>query len=589
MAITIRAKSGDEWLSINSLPSVTAQDDGKSLVVKNGEWTVARQGAASSSSGRSVQANWNENDPYSMSYIKNRTHYMDPTATLKSKTIVDVTCNFESYNGACIAESVCPSFQLDDNAEVTLQIDDNEPTTHKAFSLMGLFVLIGNPLGYLSFMTSDSDTINIESPTIMCMNGEIMVLLPNSYGVGNHRIRITTKVNSCVGTVANTTVNAKITCINGMPLGVLGSCDEYIDLQKGETYKVSYNGNSYEMNAISYSDLVAKFDEMDDDGYSTSETSMPIEMLGLKMNFLGIEALYPLFEALAYAESENDIIPALMTDYDTPFILFSVSAMGMIERSFILDLTTKFTMDYGLKLNNQNIIPYGSYNGHVIPVEDLGLAFKHDITLQPGAIYQLTHNGKTYTAAAEVVFSSSDVLEGYKLIFGEQISDSYTITHPNGYRIEEEINYSTEVENGITYNVTTTYNGLTTVVERTAFIPVISFYQQLTWGYVMAIPNNYDVAALNGTVIPLRLKIDGAKEAYHKINRKFLPTESNLLSLIISLMSSLNSASGSSYGLRKPTGGDAIKAKIAANPVSQLVGRIPAKAFENPIVKTLIK
>jgi hypothetical protein len=54
-------------------------------------------------------------------------------------------------------------------------------------------------------------------------------------------------------------------------------------------------------------------------------------------------------------------------------------------------------------------------------------------------------------------------------------------------------------------------------------------------------------------------------------------------------MSSLNSASGSSYGLRKPTGGDAIKAKIAANPVSQLVGRIPAKAFENPIVKTLIK
>ena len=66
-----------------------------------------------------------------------------------------------------------------------------------------------------------------------------MVILPSSYGIGNHRIRITTKVNSCVGTVANTTVNAKITCVNDMPLGGLGSCDEYIDLQQGETYKVS--------------------------------------------------------------------------------------------------------------------------------------------------------------------------------------------------------------------------------------------------------------------------------------------------------------------------------------------------------------
>lgn len=594
MAITIRAKNGDEWLSINSLPSVTAQDDGKSLVVKNGEWAVAKVagGAAGGSSGRTAQADWNEMNPSSASYIRNRTHYVDPNMTFKTKTIVDRTYTFENYNGACVADGTCTGIQLDDNAEVILQIDDNEPTTHRALSLMGMFILIGNPLSYISLMSSSEDgstaSLSGIEPMIMLVSGRLMAILPESYGEGSHRIRISTRVTSCQGNVANTTVNAKVVCAGKLPLGIMGVCDEYIDLHANEDYDVIYNGASYTMTAKSIMELSEILGSSEDD-YEDDEYSTMIDALGIKFNALGLEALYPMLEAFAHAESDEDAIAGLLTDFTQPFILISISAMGMIERSFILDLTYKFSMEYGLKLNGKDVIPYDRHQGYVVPIDGVGLLFKHNITLQPGATYQLNHENKTYNSEVEVVYSDSNAFMGYQIEFGEEIRDSYTIKHPGGYEIEEEINYSTEVENGITYNVTTTYNGLTTTVERTAFISVMKFVQSPSLGYVVAIPGNCDASDQNGKEVALTLKIDGEKEAYHKINKNFLPAETNILSALIGLIGGPLSTSSTYEGRRTMSKGDAMIAKLAANPVGQLVSRIPAKVFENPVVKTIMK
>ena len=90
MAITIKAKNGNEWLSVSSLPSVSEKDDGKSLIVKNGEWVVTKTATSGSQSViKQLQSDWNEKDPSKSNYIKNRTHYKDPAAVLKEEVLLD--------------------------------------------------------------------------------------------------------------------------------------------------------------------------------------------------------------------------------------------------------------------------------------------------------------------------------------------------------------------------------------------------------------------------------------------------------------------------------------------------------------------
>lgn len=597
MAITIKAKNGNEWLSVSSLPSVSEKDDGKSLIVKNGEWVVTKTANSGSQSViKQLQSDWNEKDPSKSSYIKNRTHYKDPAAVLREEVLLDQTFSFEFMPelNAYVAEGSCNAFMIEDNTEVTLQIDNNLPTTHKILSIAGIMSVIGNPIGLMGIMSSgiesEQTNIRITEPLITITMGHVSIMLPQSYSEGSHRFQIKAQVESCHGTLTNSTVNTKVMCVDGVPLGVFGSCEKYIDLQDNSTYEVMYNGNKYTMNSFSLADIPSTMGDVEDAEIGAEMTAM-MNALGIKINFLGIDAIFPLLEMFANNALENpqSVVQFFLQELSQPFILMSISIPNALERSFLIDLTTAFTMEYGLKQNGAEIIPFKAHAGKVIPLEGAGLVFSHKASIIPGIEYTLFHNGKTYITEPEVEYDYDNNIAGYSMVFGEEISDSHTIVHPGGYEIEEEISYSTEEENGIVYEVTTTYNGLKTIIERRAFIPVLSFYQDLSIpNTLFAYPNNYDVSGLENTVIPFKLKIDGAVSVYHKINKKYLPSSPSLLTLLLGGLGGLG-FSGYSLRGRAETGNQTFLENLISSPAGQLMNYIPSTVLNNPIVKAIGK
>ena len=74
---------------------------------------------------------------------------------------------------AYVAEGSCNAFMIEDNTEVTLQIDNNLPTTHRILSIAGIMSVIGNPIGLMGIMSS-----GIESEHTRQTNSSLVIKLP---------------------------------------------------------------------------------------------------------------------------------------------------------------------------------------------------------------------------------------------------------------------------------------------------------------------------------------------------------------------------------------------------------------------------
>jgi hypothetical protein len=69
----LKVRRGNEWITISGMPSVSSADNGKSLVVENGEWIV---GEIKTETTTLNTPDWSQNDANANDYIKNRTHWL---------------------------------------------------------------------------------------------------------------------------------------------------------------------------------------------------------------------------------------------------------------------------------------------------------------------------------------------------------------------------------------------------------------------------------------------------------------------------------------------------------------------------------
>lgn len=82
----LKVRRGNEWITISGMPTVSSQDNGKILIVENGEWKV------SSAKGNSILSNtpdWAQNDETASGYIENRTHWIIKEKSQKFQSILD--------------------------------------------------------------------------------------------------------------------------------------------------------------------------------------------------------------------------------------------------------------------------------------------------------------------------------------------------------------------------------------------------------------------------------------------------------------------------------------------------------------------
>lgn len=101
MATILKAKNGDSWLSFNGLPDIGRSDEGKSLVVKNGQWKA--------DAVTKTQANWNQNNKNSVSYIRNRTHYEEPGELIRKTVFTDTV--YANSAGTIELNSILPALK----------------------------------------------------------------------------------------------------------------------------------------------------------------------------------------------------------------------------------------------------------------------------------------------------------------------------------------------------------------------------------------------------------------------------------------------------------------------------------------------
>ena len=76
----LKVRRGNEWITISGMPTVSSDDNGKSLIVENGEWVVSK---IQSESTTLNTPDWSQNDETANDYIKNRTHWLEQEASQK--------------------------------------------------------------------------------------------------------------------------------------------------------------------------------------------------------------------------------------------------------------------------------------------------------------------------------------------------------------------------------------------------------------------------------------------------------------------------------------------------------------------------
>lgn len=120
----LKVRRGNEWITISGMPSVSNNDNGKSLVVENGEWVVSKINTETTTLNT---PNWLQNDETANDYIKNRTHWIEQEASQKFQSILDNEIyNLSSDENISFAHSNLPAGTLKNNQKYRLILQGND-------------------------------------------------------------------------------------------------------------------------------------------------------------------------------------------------------------------------------------------------------------------------------------------------------------------------------------------------------------------------------------------------------------------------------------------------------------------------------
>lgn len=120
----LKVRRGNEWITISGMPSVSNNDNGKSLVVENGEWVVSKINTETTTLNT---PNWLQNDETANDYIKNRTHWIEQEASQKFQSILDNEIyNLSSAENISFAHSNLPAGTLKNNQKYRLILQEND-------------------------------------------------------------------------------------------------------------------------------------------------------------------------------------------------------------------------------------------------------------------------------------------------------------------------------------------------------------------------------------------------------------------------------------------------------------------------------
>lgn len=158
----LKVRRGNEWITISGMPTVSSSDNGKSLIVENGEWVVSK---IQSESTTLNTPDWSQNDETANDYIKNRTHWLEQEASQKFQSILDNEIyNFSNAENISFARSNLPAGTLKQNQKyrVIIQGTDSIYTAQKVeLDSFFPFIYIGN----LSLI--DTTQINTGEPFLL--------------------------------------------------------------------------------------------------------------------------------------------------------------------------------------------------------------------------------------------------------------------------------------------------------------------------------------------------------------------------------------------------------------------------------------
>lgn len=141
----LKVRRGNEWITISGMPTVSSNDNGKSLIVENGEWVVSKIQSGSTTLNT---PDWSQNDETANDYIKNRTHWLEQEASQKFQSILDNEIyNFSNAENISFTRSNLPAGTLKQNQKyrVIIQETDSIYTAQKVeLDSFFPFIYIGN-------------------------------------------------------------------------------------------------------------------------------------------------------------------------------------------------------------------------------------------------------------------------------------------------------------------------------------------------------------------------------------------------------------------------------------------------------------
>lgn len=487
MATILKAKNGDNWLSFNGLPDIGRFDEGKSLVVKNGQWKADVV--------TKTQANWNQNNKNSVSYIRNRTHYEEPGELIRKTIFMDTV--YANNSGPVELNSSLP--QLSNGQTIYYSVNDITYKT-KVFSIFEGFMTIIIP-NHSSIFTSTETPANI----ILSKAGIENIFYAEFPGA--YTLKIEVDEYQVYGHVGSASGDCTPSYDEEYLTGALGMID-YIPIQGNETYDIIYDG-------IEYSGLKSQV--------------IAVENMGpMSMKYTTIGD--PEFLNLLKQNSTPTTLPPVPS---VPFILVSIDS-PIVKTSVLLDLSESYFMDFGIiDTAGTTILPYGQKAGRCLPF--YGITFSFDkLNLEIDKEYVLSAgDNKNITGVATVTS------EGILIDFVEVITDTTIIKHDDGVEQDPVVEYSIEYEAGLRYEVTTTYYGTKTQIIRTAQKPTLTIFE----------PNGSSKAyattaltkeELENLVLNHTISVNGMISNIHKIDKKYLPESENNLLLLLLMMGGLS-------------------------------------------------
>lgn len=481
MATILKAKNGDNWLSFNGLPDIGRFDEGKSLVVKNGQWKADVV--------TKTQANWNQNNKNSVSYIRNRTHYEEPGELVRKTIFMDTV--YASNVGPVELNSALP--KLNHGQTIYYSINDTTYKT-KVFSIFEGFMTIILP-DHSSLLTLTDTPAN----AIISEAGMENVFFAEFPGAYTLKI----EVDECqiYGHVGSASGDCAPSYTEEYLNGALGMID-YIPIQGNETYDIIYDG-------VEYSGLKSQAITVDDIG--------PMSM---KYTVVGDSEFFNILK--------QDSTPATLPPVPSvPFILVSIDS-PIVKTSALIDLSESYFMDFGIvNTEGKTVLSYGQKAGRCLPFYGITFSF-NKLNLEIDKEYVLSAgNNKNISGVATIT------PEGVLIDFVEVITDTTIIEHADGVAQDPVVEYSIEYEAGLRYEVTTTYYGTKTQIFRTAQKPTLTVFEPNSGSKAYA-TTALTKEELENLVLNHTISVNGMISNIHKIDKKYLPeNESNLLLLLL--------------------------------------------------------